>query len=234
MERKLNLAKNNDKIINELSQEVVFLNKKINESTNTITELNEKIAYFEDNDNLLKEYKTQLKILKNDNKKIKSEKIRTWKGVSENIVKTVENFEIYSKRPNENHFNSYSNLKSLNSNFEIINKSNISRLQGLLKNKNEIIDLKSAEIEKLNKLITDHKVSMELKENILKMSENTISNLIKRNNKCEAKIKHLNASLSEKTQEINKKSSNLIIFIIFSVLVSALVFICLHISLNNN
>ena len=42
--------KNNEKVISELNQELLFLNKKINEDKEKITELNEKISNYEEND----------------------------------------------------------------------------------------------------------------------------------------------------------------------------------------
>ena len=75
-------------------------------------------------------------------------------------MKNVESFLIIAGKQLKFQ-NNESDLKII-SNIDLINKSNISNIskfQGLIKNKNELINLKISEIEKLNWIIKEQKIS---------------------------------------------------------------------------
>jgi len=228
-DKKINQAKNSEKIINDLSQENICLNQKFREVNEKIAELNEKIASNDDLENLLKDYKLQIKQLQNENKKLKNEKVRSSLGGHEFSPKSVETFFILGKK--NSFIDAAADVNDNKNSYELYYKPNISKLQDVLKAKNEILDIRLKEIDEINRKIEDMKITLELKENKMKMLESTVSSLTKKLKLKEQEIKSMDITIHEKNQQLDKNKNDFNFFIIWSILLASVIFLSLYFSI---
>ena len=229
LEKKVNLVKQNEKLLKENTQEIIYLNEKISEDNEKIADLQEIISSKEDLESNITDYKLSIKILKNENLKLKIEAKNKKNGGNERKIAQIEKIQYEGKKVKQLYNDN--DLNNLKSSLEIANASFTNKFQDLLQMKNEIIDEKMKENENLKKKYQEIKIINDLKESKMKMLEHNILTLNKSVKKKEKNVKILNTTLAEQSIIVEKNSNNIRLFMLWSVFLAAIIFVSLYFSI---